>query len=106
MENGFGGSKRFQHNILRYFMLSCLYHLIENWGNDLAKIYDFQRKHLSLVYHVIQDFSALRARPLSSQRKMGDELAKIADFQRRRLNLVLPFYLNIFRAARATFIIS
>ena len=42
-----------------------LYHLIEKWGDDLAKIGDFQSKILSLV-GLYYNFSALRARPLSS----------------------------------------
>ena len=40
-----------------------LHHFIDNWGDELAHIADFQKRNLNLVAHLLQAFSALRARP-------------------------------------------
>ena len=82
-------------NTSNIFMSCCLYHLIENLGEYLAKFGDFQLGKFSLVGHFIENLRAARTAFLISE-KWGDDFAKIVDFQNSILSLV-----GIFSALRA-----
>ena len=75
-------------------------------GHGLAKLTDFQRRRFGLVGLFIWTFSTLRARPLSSRRKMGGRFCENWRFSKHAIEFGWPFYVNIFRPARAAFIVS
>ena len=62
---------KFRETVYCDGLLRCLYHVIETWGDDLAKNGGFQQKQLNLVGNFLENVSALRAGPLPSHRKIG-----------------------------------
>ena len=67
-----------------------LYHLTEKWGDDLAKIGDFQGRKMSLVGFFDKHFPRCARSLYHLIEKWGGDLAKIVDFQ-RKMSLVCLF---------------